>query len=433
MRFQTHGDTLRFLEQCGFPVIPNWKICQGIEEIYGHIQWIGEHRGEYSYDIDGSVVKLDDLALREDLGSTSKAPRWAAAYKFPAEEKETTLEDIFVQVGRTGVLTPNAKLTPVRLAGTTVSRATLHNIDNIREKDIRIGDRVIVRKAGDIIPEVVRSLPDKRSGSETVFEMPKVCPQCGSATVRLEGEAAVRCSSAACPAQQMRRIIHFASKGAMDIDGLGPAVIGQLLERGLIHDVADLYQLQREEIVNLDKMGEKSADNLLRALEQSKENGLSKVLFGLGIPLIGQRAAKLLAENFGSIEALSGASIEQISQVQDIGEKSAQSLKEFLEEEKNQQVIGRLQAAGVRMEEEMRERADSRFAGLTFVITGTLEHYKRDEVKEIIENFGGKVAGSVSKKTSYVLAGSEAGSKLEKAKKLDVEIIDEKAFEEMLK
>lgn len=430
--FQSHWEGLEQLEAWGFPVIPHRKRCSQPQDICNFIAAIGESRGELAYEIDGAVVKLDSLALRDRLGSTSKTPRWAVAYKFPAEEKETLLEDIVVQVGRTGVLTPNAQLTPVRLAGTTVSRATLHNIDNIRQKDIRIGDRVLVRKAGDIIPEVVRSLPEKRTRELPVWEMPSVCPECGSPTVRAEGEAAVRCSGAACPAQKTRRLIHFASKGAMDIEGLGPAVIGKLLEQNLISTPADLYDLTPMELISLDKFGEKSAANLLDALEQSKGRGLERVLCALGIPFVGERTAAQLAARFGTMEAIRKASREELAAVEDVGEKIAESVRDFFETEANCRLVDRLAEQGVEMTARKREQTDGRFEGKTFVLTGTLPDYRREDAARIIRSFGGKVTGSVSKKTDYVLAGAEAGSKLEKAEQLGIAVIDQAEFERMI-
>ncbi len=429
--YATHKESLDIISNCGIKTVPV-TLCKGIDEIWAEIERIDNSRGENSYDIDGAVIKINDLALREELGSTSKAPKWAIAYKYPPEEKETTLEDIYIQVGMSGVLTPNAKLTPVRLAGTTVSRATLHNIDNIKDKDIRIGDRVIVRKAGEIIPEVVRSVPEKRTGTEIEFNMPLFCPECGSPTVRIDGEAAVRCSGIDCPAQKSRHIIHYASKKAMDIDGLGPAIVNQLISLDLIKDIADLYTLNQDQLTTLDKFGKKSADNLINALEASKTRGLSKVLMGLGIPLVGERAAKLIAQHFGDIDTLYSSTEEELSQITDIGEKSAKSIKTYLNNEHNQRLIERLRSYDVDMTEMKEQISDNRFEGKTFVITGTLEKYKRDEAKAIIESFGGKASGSVSKKTDYVLAGEAAGSKLDKANELGVTVISEDEFDNMI-
>ncbi len=432
MEFSSHFESLNQLEQWGFPVVPDRKCCSNPDEICEFVASIGENREHLSYEIDGAVIKVDSLLLRQRMGSTSKTPRWAAAYKFPAEEKETLLEDIFIQVGRTGVLTPNAKLTPVRLAGTTVSRATLHNIDNIRQKDIRIGDKVLVRKAGDIIPEVVRSLPEKRTTDLPVWEMPDHCPECGSPTVRAEGEAAVRCSGAACPAQKTRRIIHFASKGAMDIEGLGPAVVTKLLENNLITTPADLYELTPMELMTLDKFGEKSASNLLDALEQSKKRGLERVLCALGIPFVGERTAAQLAARFGTMDAILSAEQAELAAVEDVGEKIAVSVIEYFKSASNRELVKRLFESGVSMEATQKETTDDRFFGKTFVLTGTLPDYRREDAAKIIRSFGGKVTGSVSKKTDFVLAGEEAGSKLEKAQQLGVTIINQDEFKQMI-
>ncbi len=427
----THQESLEYLETLGFKIIPVRKLCYGAEEAYTEIQRIGESRGELPFDIDGAVVKINRFSEREALGVTTKTPRWAVAYKFPAERQESRLLDIALQVGRTGVITPNAVLEPVRIAGSTVSRATLHNEDNIRDKDIRIGDIVVIQKAGDIIPEVVEVVKEKRTGTEKVFAMPKTCPACGEPLYREEGEAAVRCVSSNCPAQQMRSIIHFASKPAMDIDGLGPAIVEQLLDAGCIKDCGDLYTLRYEDVVGLERFAEKSAQNLIDAIEQSKEQGLDRVLFGLGVRLIGGKAAQLLAERFGSMDALLEASKEEISAVPDIGEKMAESLVHYLSEEKSRDLIARLTAAGVRMDYESKKVGDS-LTGKTFVLTGTLPTLKRSEAQAMIENYGGKVSGSVSKKTDFVVAGEEAGSKLEKANALGVPVLTEEELLEML-
>lgn len=420
----SHKESLEYLASLGFKTIPAETLCYGGEEAYAEIQRIGELRGELPFDIDGAVVKINRFPEREALGVTTKTPRWAVAYKFPAEQKESKLLDIVLQVGRTGVITPNAVLTPVRIAGSTVSRATLHNEDNIRDKDIRIGDTVIIQKAGDIIPEVVEVVKEKRTGEETVFSMPKTCPACGEPLYREEGEAAVRCLSSNCPAQQMRSIIHFASKPAMDIDGLGPAIVEQLLDEGCIKDCGDLYTLTYEDIVGLERFAEKSAQNLIAAIEKSKEQGLDRVLFGLGVRLIGSRAAQLLAQRFGTMDALMNAPKEEISSVNDIGEKMAESLVHYFREEKSIDLIERLKNAGVRMDYESQQTGDV-LAGKTFVLTGTLPTLKRSEAQALIEQNGGKVSGSVSKKTDFVVAGEEAGSKLDKANALGVAVITE--------
>lgn len=432
MEFKTHYEALEYLKNCGFAVVPGIKVLSGINSIFEHMQTIGDNRGDYEYDIDGCVAKLNDLAMRETLGTTSKTPKWAIAYKFPAEEKETTLEEIFIQVGRTGVLTPAAKLTPVRIAGTTVSKATLHNIDNITQKDIRVGDRVVIRKAGEIIPEVVKSLPEKRTGGEKIFEMPKTCPECGAEVVRSEGEAAVRCTGSNCPAQRIRNIVHFVSRDAMDIEGCGPAVIEQLSQAGLLNDVSDLYALTKDDILSLERKGDKSAENLLAAIENSKSRGLARLLFGLGIRLIGARAAKLIAQRFITFDAIMQARVEEIASIPDIGDKMAESLKNYCDVPENKLLIEKLKAYGVKTDEDVSEvKMDENFAGKTFVLTGTLELYTRSEASEIIEKLGGKVSGSVSKKTDYVLYGENAGSKLEKAKALGITLLTEEEFKNL--
>lgn len=428
--FETHKESLDFLAGQGFKVVPSRKVIGGTAA-YDEIVRIGESRGELLFDIDGAVAKLNRLDERELMGVTTKTPRWAAAYKFPAERKETKMTDIVLKVGRTGVVTPNAVFNPVSIAGSVVSRATLHNIDNIRDKDIRIGDTVIIQKAGDIIPEVVEVVKERRDGSERIFEMPKVCPACGEPLFREEGEAAVRCQSSNCPAQQLRSIIHFASRQAMDIDGLGPAIIEQLLDEGLIHDCADLYDLKYEDIIKLERFAEKSAQNLTESIEKSKTAGLDRLLFGLGIRLIGNRAARLLAENFADIDALTAADKDMIAAVPDIGEKMAASLVHYFKEDKTMSLIQHLKDAGVVMTFEKEEQGDG-LAGKTFVITGTLPTMKRSEAKALIEKNGGKVSGSVSQKTDYLLAGEEAGSKLVKAGELGIKIISEDELLELL-
>lgn len=420
----THQESIAYLAKLGFKTIPERKLFYGAEEAYQEIQRIGEMRGELSFDIDGAVMKVNRFDQRETLGVTTKTPRWAAAFKFPAEQQESRLLDIVLQVGRTGVVTPNAVLEPVRIAGSTVSRATLHNEDNIRDKDIRIGDMVVIQKAGDIIPEVVRPVKEKRTGTERAFEMPKVCPACGEPLYREEGEAAVRCLSSNCPAQQLRSIIHFASRPAMDIDGLGPAVIQQLLDTGLICDCGDLYSLRYEDLMKLERFAEKSAGNLIEAIEKSKQQGLDRVLFGLGIRLIGASAARSLADTFGNLDAMMVADEAEIAGIPDIGSKMAASLVHYFQEEKSRELIQKLRTAGVRLDYESSRVGDS-LCGKTFVLTGTLPSLKRNEAKTFIESHGGKVSGSVSKKTDFVVAGEEAGSKLEKAKALGVTILTE--------
>ena len=432
--FSTHTEGLKYLQGQGFKVIDRYPVFHRMSDVYEEILQLGEKRNELPFEIDGAVVKVNRLAQREVLGSTSKSPRWAAAYKFPAEKKKTVIKDIYVQVGRTGALTPNAELEPVKLAGSTVSRATLHNIDYIRQKDIRVGDTVIVQKAGDIIPEVVEVVEDKRKGEEKEFHMPTQCPVCHADVIKEEGEAVTKCTGIECPAQLLRNIIHFAARNAMDIEGLGPAIIQQLLDKELIKGAADLYNLDFDELVKMERMGEKSAQNLLNAIENSKDNDLSRLLFGLGIPLIGQRAAQILAEHFESIDHLAQAEEEQLAGIHEIGEKMAVSVVRFFKQEQTIDTIEKLRSAGVNFTSKHNgDKKDNHLEGLTFVITGTLANYTRDQAKEMIEKCGGRVSGSVSKKTSYVLAGEKAGSKLDKANQLGVKVIDERAFEEMMR
>lgn len=426
-----HRESLDYLKSIGFKTIPGDRIFKGIEEAYAEVLRIGEERGNLTFDIDGAVVKVDSFAQRELLGTTSKTPKWAAAYKFPAEQKRTKLLDIVLQVGRTGVVTPNAVLEPVRIAGSTVSRATLHNIDNIRAKDIRIGDTVVIQKAGDIIPAVTEVIKEARNGNEKPFSMPEVCPVCGAPLVREEGEAAVRCTNSNCPAQQLRSIIHFVSKPAMDIDGLGASVVEQLLDEGLISDCADIYSLKFDDLVSLERFGRKSAQNLIDAIERSKEQGLDRVLVGLGIRMIGSRAAQILANEYENIDALIDASAEELSGVPEIGTKMADSLCAYFKQEKSLDIIERLRCAGVKLTYEA-QRAGDALSGKTFVLTGTLPTLKRNEAKSLIESNGGKVSGSVSKKTDFVIAGEEAGSKLEKAKSLGVSVISEAELLDMV-
>ncbi len=420
----THSEAIAYLAELGFKTIPIKSVFSTIEDAFAEVERIGESRGDLGFDIDGAVIKVNSLAQREALGSTAKCPRWAVAYKFPAERKRSKLLDIVVQVGRTGVLTPNAVLEPVRLAGTTVSRATLHNEDYIREKDIRIGDTVLVQKAGDIIPEVLEVVKELRTGGEREFAMPSRCPVCGAETVREEGEAAVRCTGGECPAQLARNIIHYTGRDAMDIEGLGPAVVGRLLDEGLISSVADLYSLKAESLENLEKMGKKSAANLIAAIEKSKEKDLANLLFALGIRHVGSRAGQRLAQRFGSLDALMAADVGEIALVQDVGEITAESIARFFAQEQNRDIVEKLRTAGVNFL--CREQKKSGvFDGLTFVLTGTLPSLRRSEAAKLIEDNGGTVSSSVSKKTSCVVAGEEAGSKLDKALALGVEVIDE--------
>ncbi len=430
---KSHTETLDRLAELGFCVLKNRITVSKNDDILAHIEKIGALRDELPYDIDGMVIKIDTLADRVTLGEGTKTPKWAVAYKFPPEQKPTKLEDIILAVGRTGVLTPTAVLSPVRLAGTTVSRATLHNEDFILEKDIRIGDVVTVQKAGDIIPEVVCSHPNLRAGGERIFRMPAVCPSCGEPVMRDGDEgAAVRCTNSACPAQLSRGIEHFASKGAMDIEGLGPQVVELLLQNDLIHDVADLYALRAESIAGLERMGEKSAANLIAAIERSKGAGLERLIFALGIRSIGQVAAAALAARYQTLENCFAATREELCAIEDFGEITADYVLNYFSHPQNVALCRRLMDAGVLTEATAAPTGD-KLAGLTFVLTGTLPDMSRDEASALIKAAGGKVTGSVSKKTSFVVAGEEAGSKLTKAQSLGVPVIDQNALLDMLK
>jgi DNA ligase (NAD+) len=433
----SHSEGLNRLDRLGFKTNPERKRCATIEEVLEYVEsWTGK-RPDLSYDIDGIVIKVDSLEQQQALGFTAKSPRWAIAFKFPAEEVVTILKEIELSVGRTGVVTPTAILEPVRVAGTTVQRASLHNEDLIREKDIKIGDHVVIKKAGDIIPEVVNVLEEKRTGDEQEFSMPTHCPECESELVRLEGEVALRCINPKCPAQIREGLIHFVSRNAMNIDGLGEKVISQLFKEQLIEDVADLYKLERDQLLQLERMGEKSVDNLLRAIESSKKNSLEKLLFGLGIRHVGAKAAKTLAQEFGAMDALMGLAQEELTNINEIGEKMADAVVAYFENDEVKELIQELKDAGVNMEYKgpkpvAASEADSYFAGKTIVLTGKIERLSRNEAKERIEMLGGKVTGSVSKKTDLVIAGEEAGSKLTKANELEIEVWDEdKLMEEL--
>jgi DNA ligase (NAD+) len=429
---KSHTESLDFLREMGFTVT-KYNTFESIESVIDFAKEWTEKRHGLDYDIDGLVIKVDDLEMQKRLGEKAKSPRWSIAYKFPAEEKETEVIDIIVQVGRTGAITPAAVLKPVLVAGSVVGRATLHNEDFIKEKDIRINDRIIIHKAGDIIPEVVRVLKEKRTGNEKPFAFPSVCPSCGEDTVRFEGEVAMRCVNAGCPAQLRRGIIHFVSKGAMDIDGLGESIVTQLLESKLIKDPSDLYKLKKEELLKLERMGSKSADNLLNAIEDSKERGMSRLIFALGIRHIGSRAAKVLSDKFKTIDSLMEAGIEEWTQVPEIGEKMAESLDAFFKDSSNISILEELKVSGLKMEEsDSKKDVKKSLEGKTFVLTGTLSGLSRTEAKALIEEGGGKVSSSVSKKTDYVLAGDAPGSKYDKALRLGVEIIDEAAFRRMI-
>lgn len=433
VEFETHYEVLEFFKKIGLRVNPHVVLFDKFDDVMDYCLSWNEKRHDLPYEIDGMVIKVNSLRQQEILGATAKSPRWAIAYKFPAEQKTTVVKDIIVRVGRTGVLTPTAILEPVRVAGSTVSKATLHNEDYIKEKDIKIGDTVIIHKAGDVIPEVVEVVKEKRTGKERDFEMPRRCPECGSEAIRLPGEAAYRCTNTTgCPAQIKRSIEHFASRDAMDIRGLGPAIVSLLISQGLIKDAADLYYLKREDLVPLERMGEKSAANLLSAIEESKKRPLDRLIYALGIPYVGSRTASLLSEAFGSISELEKATYEDLIKVPEIGDKIAESILAFFRQEQVRDLLARLKAAGVNMEAKKREEGPRPLEGLTFVLTGTLEKYTRQQAKELIEELGGRVTGSVSKKTDYVVVGKDPGSKYENALKLGIKILNEAEFEEMV-
>ncbi len=429
--FEKHSESIEYLKKLRFRTIPHWEYDK-IEDCRAKIEEIGENREQFDFDIDGAVIKVNSLEARLRLGSTAKAPRWAVAFKYPPEVKETVVKDIVIQVGRTGVLTPKAVVEPVRLAGTTVTNATLHNYDNIAEKDIRIGDTIFIRKAGEIIPEVLGVNMDKRPDWAEKYIFPDKCPVCGAPVMRDEGGVAIRCRGAECPAQLHRRIVHFASRNAMDIEGLGAAVTALLIENGLIKSPADLYELKAADIANLPGMGVKSGEKLVSSIEKSKSAGLARVIYALGIPQVGQSAARTLAKVMGSMEKLRGATKEELTEISDIGPVTAEYIVSWFEMEQSKHLLGALESHGVVMVEENRETG-TKFSGLTFVLTGTLSKYTRDEAKRLIEELGGKTSSSVSKKTSYVLAGEDPGSKLKKAEELGVTVISEEDFEEMLK
>jgi len=430
--FLSHKESIDFLKTQGFNTVPICELVYSAEDIEKVLDKIAEQRNSYSFGIDGAVIKLDNLALREKLGTTSKTPKWAVAYKYPPEKKETKLINISLQVGRTGAITPIADLETVRLSGTNVSRATLHNEDYIKQKNIRIGDIVVVQKAGDIIPEVVEVVSSKRTGEEIEFHMPTTCPVCGSDVERIEEEAVIRCTGIECPARLFRSIVHYASRDAMDIDGLGPAIVEQLLNENLITNIADLYKLTVEDIEKLDRQGKKSAQNLINAIEKSKENSLDKLLFGLGIRHIGKKAGQVIAEKYNDIDEIINADIEELANINEVGPKMAESIVKYFKSAQVRDTIEKIKEFGVNMKGSKKEVLDNRFEGLTFVLTGTLPTYTRDEASQIIEKHGGKTASSVSKKTSYVLAGEEAGSKLQKAIDLGVKVIDEAEFSQMI-
>ena len=432
--YNSHFEQLLYLEKLGFNVNPQKKLCHGIEEAIKEVEEIGRKRESLSFGTDGAAIKVDNLAFRDKLGTTFKVPRWAIAYKYPPVRKETILKDIICQVGRTGAITPVAIFEPIEVAGSTISKATLHNEDFILEKDIRIGDRVIIQKAGDVIPEVIEVVKTKRTGNEKVFEMPKTCPVCGGSVVREEGEAAWYCIGIECSARKLQNLVHFASRSGMNIDGLGISVIEQLIEKGYLENISDIYYLNKEDIASLKKNGNKFAQNLIDAINESKNNDLERLICAFGIRHIGNKAAKIIAKKYGDIDNLMNASIESLNLIDTIGGISAESIFDFFHQEQTIDLIHRLKLAGVNMNsKEEKDFKDNRFEGNIFVLTGTLQNYTREEASKIIEQYGGKTASSVSKKTSYVLAGDEAGSKLIKAQELGIRIISEEEFENMIK
>ncbi len=428
--FATHGETLDYIASQGFQTIP-YRVLERAEQINAEIVRLGENREELPFDMDGAVVKLNSLSDRAAAGSTAKCPRWAVAFKYPPERKPSRVVDIVVQVGRTGVLTPRVVVEPVRLAGTTVTSATLHNQDFIEEKDIRIGDTVVLQKAGEIIPEVVEVCRDLRPGKTEPYRFPSVCPVCGAPVVRDVDGAAMRCTGAECPAQLHRNLTHFASRDAMDIDGMGPAVMRQLIDRGLVKNPADLYFLTEEQLSDLDRMGKKSARNAVDAIAASRDRGLERLLYALGIRQVGQKAGKVLAARFGSFDALAQASEEELTAIDDVGAITAAYIREWLDSPQSRHLMSRLKEAGVRMEA-AQQSAGEQFRGMSFVLTGALEKFTRDEASALIEARGGKVSGSVSKKTTCVVAGENAGSKLRKANELGIQVLTEEEFADML-
>ena len=428
--YRTHAETLDAMRDMGFPVVPYTRYDR-IRDCVDQIEWLGENRGDLPYDMDGAVIKINSLSQREALGSTAKAPRWAVAYKYPPEKKESRVLDIVVQVGRTGVLTPKVIIEPVRLAGTMVSAATLHNQDNIDRLDLRIGDTVLLQKAGEIIPEVLSVNKDKRPDDAVPFSLPSLCPECGAPVVRDPDGAALRCTNPECPAQQLRNLAHFASREAMDIEGLGISVCESLLDSGLVKTAADLYYLEPQAVAMLDRMGEKSATNLIAAIDRSRDAGLARLLCAFGIRQVGQKAAKVLASHFSDLDELMEASAEELTLIPDIGAVTAGFILDWFAKPQSHHQIERLRQAGVSFASR-EEKKDDRFAGMTFVLTGTLQHFTRDEASAVIESYGGKASSSVSKKTSYVLAGENAGSKLTKAEALGLKILSEEEFAAMI-
>ena len=430
--FSSHYDELLYLKKLGFNVNPVKIYCKTSKDVEKAIEKIGNDRESLTFGIDGAVIKIDDLKFREILGTTAKSPRWQIAYKYPPEKKETKLIDIVCNVGRTGVITPLAILEPIQVAGSTISKTTLHNQDFIKEKDLKIGDTVVIQKAGDVIPEIVEVKKEKRTGEEKDFEMPTVCPICGAPAIREEGEVAIRCTGVECPAKLYRNLVHFVSREAMNIEGLGENIIDQLINKNLISNIADIYELKFEDIASLKKNGKKFAQNLINSIESSKSNELYRLITALGIRHVGTKAAKVLARKFKTLDNLANASFETLSEINDMGPIVANSIVEFFSQEQTKDLTQRLKNYGVNMENISEENKDNRFEGFTFVLTGSLESFTRDEATDIIEKFGGKVSGSVSKKTSYVLAGEDAGSKLTKAQSLGITIISEEEFKNMI-
>lgn len=431
---KNHSESFEYMSKQGIKINENFRVFDSIDDVVKHIEYWTENRGTLGYEIDGMVIKVNSFAQRDELGFTAKSPRWATAYKFPAEKKKTKLLDIQIEVGRTGTITPTAILEPVRLAGTTVSRATLHNEDYINERDIRIGDTVIVQKAGEIIPQVIQVFTEDRDGSEVKFKMPDKCPVCGEETVRLEGEAAVKCINISCPAQIRRGIIHFVSRDAMNIDGMGESIITTLLDNGIINDISDLYYMDFEKIVTLDRMGEKSVSNLMNAIEKSKANELWRLINGLGIKFVGVKGAKLLANRFSSMDEIINAKFEELIEIDEFGEIMSDSVVKFFDEDRNLRTIEKLRDAGLNFESNANKYSEVAkiFEGMKIVLTGTLPSLKRNDAKEMIEARGGKATSSVSKSTTFVLAGEEAGSKLDKAVSLGIKVIDEDKFNEII-
>ncbi|MDD5016438.1 MAG: NAD-dependent DNA ligase LigA, partial [Atribacterota bacterium] len=430
--YNTHIEVLNYLKKIGFKVNPYIKLYQDIEEALIYcLQWI-EKKEELDYEIDGMVIKVNSLRMREELGSTTRSPRWAIAYKFPAQQLTTKVQDIIVQVGRTGALTPVAVLDPVRISGSVVQRATLHNEDEIRRKDVRIGDIVLIQKAGEVIPGIVKVIKEKRTGRETEFFMPAQCPVCGAKVFRPEGEVVSRCNSLICPAQIKRRISHFASRDAMDIEGLGQAIIDQLVEKGLIKDISDLYFLKRDDLISLERMAEKSADNLLEAIKNSKKKSLANLIYGLGIRYVGVHTSEVITRYYPTLDKFKKANLGKLVEINEIGPKITESIIFFFKEKENLAIIERLRSAGLNFgqeEEKVREeKGVQTLAGKQFVLTGTLEDFTRTQVQEIISKLGGRVTGSVSKKTDYVLVGEDPGSKYQKAQELGINIISEEEF-----